>query len=285
MPVSTAHAPHVLHRPSTAPASRPPLLFVHGGYVDARCWDAHFLPWFAQRGYDCYALDLTGHGCSPGRERLDATGLDDFLADVLQVLGRLPGKPVIIGHSMGSYLAERVLERSLAIGGIFLSPLPPTGTLESAIGLFVRQPDFFCQVLRMSEGVLDHRGQQLIRQVYFSPTTPLATVVDFAHLVQPESARAIQEMALLAWRWQPPPPALPVLVAGGECDAVFPPYMVRRVARHWRAQLQIVEGAGHALILDQQWQNCAELMLGWLDRLDLPITGTLREEADSRCCA
>ena len=29
----------------------PPLLFVHGGYCDAWCWEHYFLPWFAARGY------------------------------------------------------------------------------------------------------------------------------------------------------------------------------------------------------------------------------------------
>ncbi len=43
-----------IHRPppSPSPANRPPLLFLHGGYVDARSWDAHFLPFFASHGYD-----------------------------------------------------------------------------------------------------------------------------------------------------------------------------------------------------------------------------------------
>ncbi|HQO29280.1 MAG TPA: alpha/beta fold hydrolase, partial [Accumulibacter sp.] len=67
---------HVLHRPARAvrPAA-PPLLFVHGGYVSSACWDIFFLPWFSRRGFDCHALDLSGHGDSEGRRRLDSFGL------------------------------------------------------------------------------------------------------------------------------------------------------------------------------------------------------------------
>ncbi len=37
------HAPeHVTHEH--------PLLFVHGAYVSAWCWEEHFQPWFAHRG-------------------------------------------------------------------------------------------------------------------------------------------------------------------------------------------------------------------------------------------
>jgi len=36
------------------PNARPPLLFVHGGYCDAWCWEPLFLPWFAAQGYTFY---------------------------------------------------------------------------------------------------------------------------------------------------------------------------------------------------------------------------------------
>jgi hypothetical protein len=66
--------------PYSAPASgrrrrvRPPLLFVHGGYATAGCWDEYFLPWFSGRGFDCHALDLAGHGGSESREQLHSYG-------------------------------------------------------------------------------------------------------------------------------------------------------------------------------------------------------------------
>ena len=41
---------------------KPPLIFIHGGYCDAWCWEPHFLPYFAQRGYPSYALPLRGPG-------------------------------------------------------------------------------------------------------------------------------------------------------------------------------------------------------------------------------
>src|SRR5205814_7095304 len=49
-----------------ATTRKPPLLFVHGGYCDAWCWEPFFLPWFAARGYPSYALILCGHGASWG---------------------------------------------------------------------------------------------------------------------------------------------------------------------------------------------------------------------------
>jgi pimeloyl-ACP methyl ester carboxylesterase len=259
---------HILHHAPALPGDRPPLLFVHGGYVDARCWQAHFLPFFASRGFDCYAPDLSGHGHSDGRQYLDALSLDDYLADVTQVVDGLGRKPVVIGHSMGAVLAERLLEQSLAEAGVLMSPVPPNGTLESAINLFLRYPRFLGEVANMTRGVFDAGGLRVLREVYFTPQTRPETLLRLAQLVQPESQRAVCDMALLGWRWPPRVPAVPVLVIGGELDAVFPPHMVQRVARRWNGELTIVPAAGHAMILDQHWQACAAGILSWLERLE-----------------
>lgn len=37
-----------------------PLVFVHGSFHAAWCWAENWLPFFSQRGYDCYALSLLG---------------------------------------------------------------------------------------------------------------------------------------------------------------------------------------------------------------------------------
>ena len=69
-----------------------PVLFVHGAFHGAWCWDEHFLDFFAGRGYHAVALDLRRH---PG----DPTGatVADYVADVAAAAGRLAQPPVVIG--------------------------------------------------------------------------------------------------------------------------------------------------------------------------------------------
>ena len=81
----------------------------------------YFLPWFAARGYPAYALSLRGHGQSGGLSSLFVAGLDDFVADVEHVAGQLDAPPMLIGHSMGAAVIERMLAtrpvRAAAIDG------------------------------------------------------------------------------------------------------------------------------------------------------------------------
>ncbi|MCA9946237.1 MAG: alpha/beta fold hydrolase, partial [Anaerolineales bacterium] len=59
----------LVHEP-TQKAKNTPLLFIHGAWHGAWCWEEHFLPYFAERGYAVYAPSLRGHGQSSGQERL-----------------------------------------------------------------------------------------------------------------------------------------------------------------------------------------------------------------------
>src|SRR5262245_66508587 len=88
---------------------KPPLLFIHGGYSDAWFWEPYFLPYFAKMGFAAHALSLRGHGSSGGIETLFVAGLDDFAADVEYVAATLSEPPVLIGHSMGAAVVERLL--------------------------------------------------------------------------------------------------------------------------------------------------------------------------------
>lgn len=47
------------HAPERATHDHP-LLFVHGAYVSAWCWEEHFLPWFARRGWPASGALLAG---------------------------------------------------------------------------------------------------------------------------------------------------------------------------------------------------------------------------------
>jgi pimeloyl-ACP methyl ester carboxylesterase len=55
----------VIDKGSCTDAHPVPLLFVHGGWHGAWCWDDHFLDFFADAGYRAVAVSLRGHGTSP----------------------------------------------------------------------------------------------------------------------------------------------------------------------------------------------------------------------------
>ena len=81
------------------------IVLVHGGAAHARWWD-HIAPLLV-RGTRVVALDLSGHGDSGRR---DVYSLDHWAHEVLAVSSAagITGPPVVIGHSMGGFVALRV---------------------------------------------------------------------------------------------------------------------------------------------------------------------------------
>ena len=130
------HIEVITHKPEGR--ARPtPLLFVHGMWHGAWCWE-NFLPYFACHGYESHALSLRGHGKSDGRTGIRwYSGAKDYVADVAQVVQSLKMPPVLVGHSMGGYVIQKYLETHTAPAGILLASIPVSGLAGSALRYFL----------------------------------------------------------------------------------------------------------------------------------------------------
>ncbi len=80
-----------------------PIVMLHGLGMSAATWDA-----VAERLSDRHtvvAVDLPGHGDSPCPDDPEAFTRDAALADLDEVIATLDEAPVLVGHSLGGYLA------------------------------------------------------------------------------------------------------------------------------------------------------------------------------------
>lgn len=90
-----------IHRMMWGAEDQPGLVLIHGGAGHAHWW-SHVAPLFPQ--YRVVALDLSGHGDSGRRE---AYSVDLWTKEVLASAENagMEGPPVVIGHSMGGFVA------------------------------------------------------------------------------------------------------------------------------------------------------------------------------------
>ena len=248
---------------------KPPVLFVHGGYCDAWCWDRYFLPWFAERGHAAHALSLRGHGTSGGADTLYIAGLDDYVADVEQVAAALPAPPVLIGHSMGAAVIERMMATRPVRGAGLIAPVPPTGLLPVAARLATSSshlafgPHMFgMDPTRMSGAVL-----AALRPFYFSDKVAPGLLADAMGHINSESGRVLFDLSMRL-HWAEPQANSPCLVMGAEGDRIASPTDVRDTARHHDVTATILPGMAHMLMLEPGWEGAARHLLAWLATLD-----------------
>jgi pimeloyl-ACP methyl ester carboxylesterase len=80
----------------------PAIVFIHGAALDHSVWhyQARYL---AHHGFGALAVDLPGHGRSPGTVRTTIEGLADWVAAFIEAA--CTERAHVVGHSMGSLVA------------------------------------------------------------------------------------------------------------------------------------------------------------------------------------
>ncbi len=245
--------------------SSTPLLFVHGAYVAAWCWEEYFLPHFSAQGYAAHAVSLRGHGGSEGHESLHMHSLDDYVEDLRRTVVQLGVSPALVGHSMGGIVVQRYIERFHAPAAVLMASVPPSGLLGSTLDLMRADPAFFHEI-----GLLQYVNPHLVsregvRRALFSPDTADAEVAKVLGRGQRESYRAIMDMTWPQFRVNGRRNSIPpMLVLGGERDAFFSPDAVRATAEAYGAEAEILPDMAHAMMLESRWQRAADRILAWL---------------------
>ncbi len=243
----------------------PPLLFVHGSCHAAWCWDEHFLPYFAERGFDAYALSLRGHGASGGPESLRWTSIADYVADVEQVAAELPGEPVVIGHSLGGFIVQKYLERHEAPAAVLVAPAPAVGMLAASIRMSRQEPLLSLKLLLSMEPYTMFATPERARRFLFSPDVDDDTLHRHWSRLGRESFRSWTQMLTSrpdAERIR----GTPMLILAGGGDRLIPEAALRRTADQYGAALAMLPDMPHDLMLDMRWQEAAGAIHAWLTR-------------------
>lgn len=243
---------------------RAPLLFVHGAFAGAWCWDEYFLPYFAARGYDAWAVDLRGHGADGMAD--DFASVDDYVADVLCAATDIGERPVLLGHSMGAIVVQRALSRLQAAAMALLAPVPLQGLLGSSLRLAANSPEIFNEMNKLQFSPASPTSPDLLARAIFSPQLPAVAVRRHLRRMQPESHRALYD---LSWpqHFLIARSAIPVRVFGARDDQLFPPQAIEETARLHGAVTEIIPDLAHAMMLDANWEHAAERVAAWLEEL------------------
>ncbi len=259
----------ILTAPTAQPRpGMPPLLFIHGAYTAAWCWAEHFLPYFAQAGFNCQALSLSGHGASRRRDHLDSYSVDDYLNDVAEVAALLPVPPVLIGHSMGGFVVQKYLEHHPAAAAVLICSVPPQGLAASAFGMLFSRPNLFVDLNGLMSG--GHVALSSLQEALFAQPVSMDDLGRYVRLAQPESHRAIWDMMLLNLpNIQRVIEHLPrqredLRVMGAELDLIIPTSLVEMTARSYGVNAKLYPGMGHGLMLERDWKIVAQDLIDWL---------------------
>jgi pimeloyl-ACP methyl ester carboxylesterase len=252
----------LVQSPAGAPRATP-LLFVHGAWHAAWCWE-NFLPYFADQGYAAYALSLRGHGGSAGRAQIRwHSAARGYVADVAAVVAQLPAPPVLIGHSMGGYVVQKYLEAHAAPAAVLLASVPVRGIIGFGVRQLLHHPRSFLKSQLLLDPWHIIATPELARDALFSADLPEAELARHFARLQGESLRfELESLALSLPRPRADP--APMLVLGAENDRIFSVAEARATARAYGTAAEIFPGMAHDMMLERGWRSVADRIRAWL---------------------
>ena len=261
---------------STSPT---PVVFINGLWLHASSW-AKWLDLYREAGYDPIAPGWPGEPATvaEAREHPDLvanTSIDDAVSHFSEVVDALPAKPILIGHSFGGLLAEKMLGMDVAVAAVAIDPTQIKGVLPLPLAQ-----------LRSALPALGNPAN-LHKAVSLTATQ---FRYGFGNELSEEESDALYE------KWAIPAPARPffqaaaanfaphsqakvdtgnaargpLLLISGTKDHTVPDVSTRSTFKQYRhsdaiTELKQFEGRGHSLTIDSGWREVAEATLTWIE--------------------
>ncbi len=238
-----------------------PLLFIHGAWHGAWCWDEHFLAYFAEQGFSAYALSLRGHGKSEGKLRW--ASIHDYVADVAQVASAFDTPPILIGHSMGGYVVQKYLEKHQAPAGVLVATIPQQGILGFFLRAWLNHPLTMLKVTLTMDPYHIVNTPEKAQNEFFSPAMPMEQVTRYYEQLHSESFRIIFDSLFLNL---PKPKKIntPLLVVSAENDKVFSLKEQHQTAKAYGTEAIVFSNMAHDMMLEAEWQSVADTIIDWI---------------------
>ncbi|MFD0485386.1 alpha/beta hydrolase [Kineococcus sp. GCM10028916] len=255
-----------------------PVVFIHGLWIHASSWD----PWlnlFTEQGYAPTAPGWPGEHSTTNSTRaqnaeIAGRGIVDVTTAYEQHIDSLTARPIVIGHSFGGLIAQKLLSSGHARAAIAIDAAGmkgvkklPLAQLRTALPVLSRPANRTRAVSLTQKQFAYSFGNRLTRQdsddlhTRFTIPGPARVLFEGAAANKTQDSPATVDVAL--------GDRGPLLMVAGGKDHTVPASVVEEAHNlyaHSSAVTDLVHfpDRGHSLVFDAGWREIAETTLSWL---------------------
>ena len=255
-----------------------PVVFIHGLWLHASSWG----PWqelFAEAGYAPSAPGWPGDSDTVEESRQDPSrvagkGINDVVDHYAGIIRGLETPPVVIGHSFGGLIAQRLLGQDLAAAAVAVDPAPIKGVLSLPVSalrvasIALRKPANRNLAVSLTKEEFRYGFGNAI------PEQESAELYD--RWTVPSPGKPLFEAGLA--NFTPRSPAQvntgnktrgPLLITAGGRDHTVPAAVSTSTRKQYHKSPAITDliefhDRGHSLTIDHGWREVAQAALDWL---------------------
>jgi pimeloyl-ACP methyl ester carboxylesterase len=262
------------------PAARPPVIFIHGLWLHASSWQ----PWidlFTEAGYQASAPGWPGDPDTVAEARANPEsiadhGIDDVVEHFAGVIAGTSAKPILIGHSFGGMIAQKLLGQDLAAAAVAIDAaqikgvLPlPLSALRSTLPVF-KNPSNKHKAVSLSA--------EQFRFAFGNAITPEESDALYDQWNIPAPGKPLFEAA--AANFNPHSAAKvdtanesrgPLLLIAGGRDNTVPESVTKATVKQYRHSEAVTDflefpDRAHSLTIDHGWREVAQASLEWIEK-------------------
>lgn len=242
-------------------------------FMTPKAWD-NWQTSFKKLGYNTIAPAWPLHAgkieqqwSEPEKAALANLTLDEVIESYRKAIKQLPEKPIVIGHSMGGLVAQKLLAEGLADKAVAIDSAPPSGLIVMKWS-FVRSN---WPVISPFKSVNEAYAPSLadIRYAFANCLPDAESAAIYHDYIVPESRRVGRGTSSDVAKIDFTQPHRPLLMIAGADDHIIPAALNRKNFERYTDKSSVTDfhefdNQCHALIVDRQWEQVADYVAGWL---------------------
>lgn len=255
-----------------------PVVFIHGLWLHASSWE-DWLKLFRRLGYTTYAPGWPGepdtiHEARLLPEDVAGKGIDDIIKHYTQLIKQFDTLPILIGHSFGGLIAQKLLGQDLAAAAVAISPAQFKGVWRLPLRQITASFPVFKHPLNYSRAV--ELTAHNFRYAFGNALSMEESTELYTRWSVPSPAKPLLEASIA--NFVPGSPAAvnvengergPLLLIGAGRDNTVPASVVRSQHKLYAkspaiTDIQEFADRGHSLTIDSGWREVADATTDWI---------------------
>jgi alpha-beta hydrolase superfamily lysophospholipase len=255
-----------------------PVMFIHGLWLHVSSWN-RWVELFRSAGYDAFAPGWPGepNTVAAARENPDIVAnqsLDDLMVHCRGIIETLPSPPIIIGHSFGGLLTEKLLGEGFGLAGVAIDPAQIKGVLPLPLAQLKAGLPALGNPFNKNKAIALTKEE--FRYGFGNALSQKESDELYEQWTIPSPVHGLFEVALANFSFHAASKVNtqnnsrgPLLLISGTADHTAPDVTTQSAFKLYRnstavTELKQFEGRGHSLTVDHGWKEVAGAILAWL---------------------